>query len=303
MVTIPKETRNKSKEYWTERSILKKERLLKSDVQFMGEVAKKYDSLMRDYSVRLGDFYGKYSQSGILTYSEAIKRLTAKEQIEFIKYIDTLPNYDSDFRLYLKNLRSQEKISRLQQMKLENRIAATQLSLWQNAEFPDHIEKSLLKAYSLTLKELDVADIGVMNRKRVQQILSTNWVGVKFSDSIWQNKEKLISSLDRTLADQFLRNAPLKDAVKNIRDATGTSFSNAERLIRTESAYVVEQATAEAYTDAGIEKYQYVAVEDERTSDICSGLDGKIFLLSEAQEGVNYPPMHPNCRSTTIPVF
>lgn len=303
MVTIPKETRNKSKEYWTERSILKKERLLKSDVQFMGEVAKKYDSLMRDYSVRLGDFYGKHSQSGILTYSEAIKRLTAKEQIEFIKYIDTLPNYDSDFRLYLKNLRSQEKISRLQQMKLENRIAATQLSLWQNAEFPDHIEKSLLKAYSLTLKELDMADIGVLSRKRVQQILSTNWVGVKFSDSIWQNKEKLISSLDRTLADQFLRNAPLKDAVKNIRDATGTSFSNAERLIRTESAYVVEQATAEAYTDAGIEKYQYVAVEDERTSDICSGLDGKIFLLSEAQEGVNYPPMHPNCRSTTIPVF
>jgi hypothetical protein len=176
----------------------------------MGEVAKKYDSLMRDYSVRLGDFYGKYSQSGILTYSEAIKRLTAKEQIEFIKYIDTLPNYDSDFRLYLKNLRSQEKISRLQQMKLENRITATQLSLWQNAEFPDHIEKSLLKAYSLTLKELDMADIGVLSRKRVQQILSTNWVGVKFSDSIWQNKEKLISSLDRTLADQFLRKRTFK---------------------------------------------------------------------------------------------
>jgi SPP1 gp7 family putative phage head morphogenesis protein len=300
---VTKETRNKSKEYWTERSILKKERLLKSDVQFMGEVAKKYDSLMRDYSTRLGNFYGKYSESGILTYSESIKRLTAKEQIEFIKYIDTLPNYDSDFRLYLKNLRTQEKISRLQQMKLEHRVTATQLSLWQNAEFPDHIEKSLMKAYSLTLKELDVADIGVLNRKRVQQILSQNWSGVKFSDTIWQNKEKLISSLDRTLADQFLRNAPLKDAVKNIRDATGTSFSNAERLIRTESAYVVEQATAEAYTDAGIEKYQFVAVEDERTSDICSDLDGKVFLLSEAQEGVNYPPMHPNCRSTTIPAF
>jgi Phage Mu protein F like protein. len=52
----------------------------------------------------------------------------------------------------------------------------------------------------------------------------------------------------------------------------------------------VEQATAEAYTDAGIEKYQYVAVEDERTSDICQGLDGKIFLLSEAEVGVNFPP-------------
>ena len=300
---VTKETRMKSKEYWIKRSILKKDRLLKSDVQFMGEVAKKYDSLMRDYSVRLGNFYGKYSQSGILTYSEAIKRLTAKEQIEFIKYIDTLPNYDSDFRLYLRNLRTQEKISRLQQMKLENRITATQMKLWQETYMPDHIEKSLIKAYSLTLKELDVADIGVMSRKRVQQILSTNWVGVEFSDKIWQNKEKLVASLDRTLADQFLRNAPLKDAVKNIRDATGTSFSNAERLIRTESAYVVEQATKEAYTDAGIEKYQFIAVEDERTSDICADLDGRVFLMSEAEVGVNMPPIHPNCRSTTIPVF
>ena len=300
---VTKETRTKSKEYWIKRSILKKDRLLKSDVQFMGEVAKKYDSLMRDYSVRLGNFYGKYSQSGILTYSEAIKRLTAKEQIEFIKYIDTLPNYDSDFRLYLRNLRTQEKISRLQQMKLENRITATQMKLWQETYIPDHIEKSLLKAYSLTLKELDVADIGVMSRKRVQQILSTNWVGVEFSDKIWQNKEKLVASLDRTLADQFLRNAPLKDAVKNIRETTGTSFTNAERLVRTESAYVVEQATKEAYTDAGIEKYQFIAVEDERTSDVCSALDGKIFLLSEAEVGVNMPPIHPQCRSTTIPVF
>ncbi|KYG90771.1 hypothetical protein A0U40_18005 [[Bacillus] sp. KCTC 13219] len=41
---------------------------------------------------------------------------------------------------------------------------------------------------------------------------------------------------------------------------------------------------------------------DLRTSDICASLDGKKFDLKKAQAGVNYPPMHPNCRSTTIPV-
>jgi uncharacterized protein with gpF-like domain len=38
---------------------------------------------------------------------------------------------------------------------------------------------------------------------------------------------------------------------------------------------------------------------DSRTSEICRELNGKRFKLSEAEVGVNYPPMHPNCRSTT----
>jgi SPP1 gp7 family putative phage head morphogenesis protein len=81
--------------------------------------------------------------------------------------------------------------------------------------------------------------------------------------------------------------------------------SYAERLIRTEGARITEEATKQAYQEAKIEKYQYDAVpyEKGRSSEICQELNGQIFLLSEAQSGVNYPPMHPNCRSTTIPVF
>ncbi|MCY9523623.1 phage head morphogenesis protein, partial [Paenibacillus larvae] len=30
---------------------------------------------------------------------------------------------------------------------------------------------------------------------------------------------------------------------------------------------------------------------------------GKVFLLSEKKEGVNFPPLHPRCRSTTVAFF
>ena len=59
------------------------------------------------------------------------------------------------------------------------------------------------------------------------------------------------------------------------------------------------EATAMSYVEAGIDEYTYLATLDLKTSEICRRLDGKTFLLSERQEGVNYPPMHPNCRSTT----
>ena len=77
----------------------------------------------------------------------------------------------------------------------------------------------------------------------------------------------------------------------------------ANRLIRTESAYVANQTTAVAYEECGIERYEYMATLDSRTSEKCSGLDGKIFEVSEKEVGVNYPPLHPHCRSSVAPVI
>ena len=42
---------------------------------------------------------------------------------------------------------------------------------------------------------------------------------------------------------------------------------------------------------------------DMKTSDICQELDNKVFLEKDRQVGVNAPPMHPFCRSTTAPVI
>ena len=76
-----------------------------------------------------------------------------------------------------------------------------------------------------------------------------------------------------------------------------------QRLVRTESNYCTNQAELRGYAAAGIEKYEYSALEDNRTSDICKALDGKVFDIKDAVVGVNYPPMHPFCRSSTVPVI
>ncbi|KYG90374.1 hypothetical protein A0U40_18230 [[Bacillus] sp. KCTC 13219] len=57
-----------------------------------------------------------------------------------------------------------------------------------------------------------------------------------------------------------------------------------------------------SYEQLGADRYQFLATLDLRTSDICASLDGKKFATKDKQAGVNCPPMHPNCRSTTIPV-
>ncbi|WP_419074968.1 minor capsid protein, partial [Phascolarctobacterium faecium] len=71
---------------------------------------------------------------------------------------------------------------------------------------------------------------------------------------------------------------------------------------RTEVSHVLNDANFQAMEDNDIERYVYTAVLDFKTSEICRDLDGKDFALKDKRQGINAPPMHPNCRSTTVPM-
>ena len=90
---------------------------------------------------------------------------------------------------------------------------------------------------------------------------------------------------------------------RELKAEMGTSFNNAFRLIRTESAFIQGDINKTTYQQAayelGLDEYVYDAFLDSKTSEICRELDGKRFKVSEMEIGVNAPPMHPNCRSTT----
>ena len=62
------------------------------------------------------------------------------------------------------------------------------------------------------------------------------------------------------------------------------------------------QAAAKGYEETCVEEYQFDASLDLKTCPTCGAMDGKIFRVSERETGVNYPPLHPRCRCTTVPV-
>jgi len=103
------------------------------------------------------------------------------------------------------------------------------------------------------------------------------------------------------------------ESVPNIvRRLTGTSAlnftdgayktirRNAESTVRTSINHVSNSAREHTYEANSnvIASVQYVATLDARTTDICAGLDGQQFQIQEGPR----PPMHHQCRSTTVPV-
>jgi len=72
-------------------------------------------------------------------------------------------------------------------------------------------------------------------------------------------------------------------------------------LVRTSVNQVNNAASQQVYkaNEDVTQKYKYLATLDSRTSAICRSLDGKIFEYGKGPE----PPVHFNCRSTTIAVI
>lgn len=88
----------------------------------------------------------------------------------------------------------------------------------------------------------------------------------------------------------------------NYRDGVlGRNWSDARTVVRTATQHVSTQsrvATWKANNDI-IDGYQWLSTLDGKTSSTCRSLDLEVFEIDKGP----LPPIHPNCRSTTMPHF
>lgn len=168
-------------------------------------------------------------------------------------------------------------------------------------------EEALRTMYMLN-SDLVAGELGFstkVDEEAVKKAIDSIWCadGKHWSNRIWTNKAALQELIKNGMVDCIARGASKDEVVKQLMTDMKVGYSQAERLARTELTYIQNKSCLDKYAEAGVEKYRYLAAHDERTSDICQELDGKVFLLKDASVGTNYPPMHPNCRSTVLAVL
>ena len=137
----------------------------------------------------------------------------------------------------------------------------------------------------------------------INKIINEDWSGENYSKRIWENTEELAKEVRQVLTEAAVNGESIYKTSKRLSEKFDQSAYNSRRLIRTETTYATNQAELLSYEELDIDKYEFVATLDTRTSSICQKMDGKVFYTKDAQAGKNLPAMHPNCRSTTIPKF
>jgi len=137
----------------------------------------------------------------------------------------------------------------------------------------------------------------------IKRLSRLKWSGDNYSGRIWDNTGELARQLKNELLVSWMTGRSNRDVVNSIAERFDVGRNNARRLVRTEAAFFHNEMEALSYKDADIEYYRFIAVLDKRTSAICREHDNKVYKVSERKTGVNYPPLHPWCRSTTVAHF
>ena len=304
----------KSRDYWVKRARLREEQSTRAGWQLTADMYQAYETALKEIKRDISEFYVKYAKKYGLTYEEAAKVLNRKEMQEWKKTLEEYqqqidavsdPEAKRFLQMQLDALSYNSRITRLDALAAQidqelGKLFDKGVQQCKEAFGDNFTESYYKKHYDIQQRAGFAHEIAAINPKKVESVLSYPWSGAVFSDRLWQNKQVLSYNLKNTLTQGLIRGKSIAEMTKELSDKTGSSFKAAETLIRTETAHIHNEADRSAYIDADVEEYEYLCGLDERTCEVCGALDGQHFKVSEAQPGVNFPTMHPNCRCTTV---
>lgn len=311
--------------YWLKRAVevarADEDRIRKDVVKKM---VKSYEVAMVDIRNNILKLYGTFQKDNNLNYQQAEEILTGAEFRVWRKTMQEyqqMINQENDrkikslLQLELNTLAMRTRISRLEVLESEIKIAIDKLAREENilatTGMKEIYEERYYKMmYELTMKKhrkaTDLVTNGLvgLNDKAVVRAITLPWSGANYSARIWHRNYNVANDIMQAVT-RHLQSG--EDVRRLITEMSGKMRDvpryNIERLMKTELTFARSQADIKMYEDLDITRYRYLATLDRKTSKVCQNLDGKVFPVRKIVPGTNYPPMHPNCRSTTVPLL
>jgi SPP1 gp7 family putative phage head morphogenesis protein len=306
----------KNSEYWKNRFVEMEEATHQTSVKKTMDIQEQFDKSQKIIEEKINAWYQRYADNNNMSLLEARKSLNDKELKELKWDVEEYIKkgrenaFSGEWVKELENASARAHISRLEALELQCRQQAETAFGNLNDEVSKHIKDVYKNSYYKTAFEIQKgvgvgSSFATLNDKLIEKVVNKPWLadGKNFSDRIWGNKTQLINQLHTSLSQMCITGAGPDKAISQIASKMNVSKANAGRLVMTESAYFSSTAQRECFKELDVERYEIVATLDGHTSDICQEMDGKVFKMSEYEEGVTAPPFHVNCRSCTAPYF
>ena len=252
------------------------------------QARKQYDKSLEDLEKELSRYY-KIALKGVRADTVALFQ-KIHDEMEKGEPLGTDSLYKYNRFIQLRN-RIQQELNRLgtEEIKAMGR-KYEDMARYVNHFIADEAKGTISKDFLL------------LDNEKVKEIANSVWCadGKHWSERVWDKTRRLQSSIEKGLVDSVARGASKDDLVKDLQSIFGASFSNADRIARTELAHVQNRSTLESYKKAGVEYVETIVAKDERLCDTCSRHNGQITPIGEAREGKAFL-FHPNCRCDIVP--
>lgn len=300
--------------YWAERALNELLMGERSVLEYEDALLQAYTIALREIKKDIDAFFTRYAKQHKISYAEARKRLTTPELKEFQALVNRwleearTGKWSSEYIKYLERLADAKYVSRLEMLEADVRYQIELIERGKHIDMTELLSINYLAAYyERSYNIAHGTEIAVrfnaVSKAGVEKAVKTKWSQYNYSQTIWNDRDRLVRAMSTIIPQSFSRGLSSNQLGDMIAKELDASRNRGRTLARTEVNYICNQADLDAYRVVGIEDYEYLATLDMRTSDICRSLDGTVHKVSHAKVGVNYPPMHPNCRSTTVPKF
>lgn len=301
----------KNQDYWSQR----KANLIYEQMDKAEKQADKFDKVYEEAKAyldkQINKVFDKFQRDYGLSERDArhvLKNMKDQKDLnELRKVLEARPD-DPNIQRLLADLDSPAYAYRMKRLErlsddLDRMRESIYLSEKQGSDdfYSDLMKDSYYKATFDLQQQTGLAySFSDLPETEIKRLQGLKWTGEGYSDRIWSNTGALASSVKDELLVSLMTGRSARDTAQVIAERFEVGKGKARRLVRTESAFFHNQMELLSYEDAEITKYKFVAVLDKRTSHICQQHDNKVYNTDEAVPGVNYPPLHPWCRSTTI---
>lgn len=304
----------KSNKYWENRANKRMASYHKNSDETISKINGAYDKAIKDINEDINKIFYKYQLGSDLSVGEAKDLLNSKIPK---KELDSIRSRIYDIKdKELKNYMMAQLNSGAYSARI-TRLEALKESIYINSKIVADVEvresnlgyiNNINKAYYSNIYDIQKGtglafEFATMPVDTIEEILKNEWSGKHFSDRVWKNTDVLAEKLEGVITSGLMSGKSSRRMALELADLTEYGKFAAERLVRTETTYVTNQAELESYKECGICKYVFVATLDLRTSNVCREHDGKVYEVSKGIAGENLPALHAFCRSTTIAYF
>lgn len=306
--------------YWQDRAIELEKKTHQISKDGYDELVPEFDKAKKEIQAKIDTWLARIADNNNVSLERAKEMLDNKELNDFKMDINEYIQYgmenelDQRWMKELENASAKHHIEKLTALKMQVEAEYQKVFAKEEQVVSDTIKEAYKDRYYRTAYEIESAfklenTIGTINEKKLNNIINKPWAadGSNFSDRIWIKKDQMVDNLYKELVRELVSGESLKNAIDSMTRFVDSENKNAKycaaRLIQTEAAYFSSKSQQECYNDLDVEEYEIVATLDNNTSDICQGMDGQHFKMSEYEAGVTAPPFHVFCRSTTCPYF
>lgn len=294
--------------YWSKRTSDIFKRLDATDAAISRLLYSYYAKASKEIEEQLNKFYQQYADAYGISAEQARQQVNTldlsnyvKEANDYRRSIDKDPEVLKRLNQYYQSA----QISALELLKAQMNFAILKATKAYHDSFEDYLSET---AKFVSERMASGFAHNIMNEEAIKAALAEKWFGGNYSSRIWKNGDAFAEAIQNSMLQGFTHGVNPRVTAKDLRRYVREGLRElrkmkyvTERLARSESTFIANIAIRDRYLKDGIERYEFLAKIDSRTSAICRSMNGNEFKIKDYESGVNAPPMHAHCRSTIAP--